>query len=183
MKTDRWVYARPISTYYAAYIDQAKSKPYQNALGIVENLSGLPFWIPTQEFLTSFDKYLEKVGELQLVEHIVYDPFMGVPLIKFFVEEGKSGIWDGKVGNGMIAMQYTDHLMAYRKREDGLLGLESISGMVDTRLSVVEALKYPDRFPPAVKKTTKTQANFGSPDGEFSSSRVEEAQQEGLTSP
>lgn len=170
----KWMYAKPLSTYYAAFVDPRKSVPHQTPSGI-ENVKGLPFWTPTQEYLVNFEAYLDKVGELNLVEHVVFDPFIGEPLIKFYVVDGKQGIWDKKPesGNGMVALQYTEHLMSYRMRQDGLLGLESISGKVDTRLSKAEALKTPDLFPAYVNKTTKTQAKFGSEEGEFSPTRAD----------
>jgi len=176
----QWTYAKPLTTYYAAFIDPVKSVPHQLPGGI-ENMKGLPFWIPTQEYLVNYDKYLEKVGELDLVEHIVYDPFLEKPLVKFFTVNGKSGVWDKKhpeSGNGMLALQFSKYLTAYRMRQDGLLGLESLSGMVDTRLSLAEALKKPEMFPANVKRTNKIQANFSSENGEFSPTRVEKEAKE-----
>ena len=155
-----WIEVKALSSYFAAYVDQKKSLPHRGENGLIENPRALPFWIPEQRYLADLNDYKDQISKLKLVEHIVNDPFLNRPIIKFYVEKGRSAIYDGKLGNGMILLQYTADLMAYRKREDGTLGLESISGLLDTRLSVAEAIKYPKKFPKNVRKTTKEEANF-----------------------
>lgn len=155
-----FTYAYPLNTYFAAYCDPRKSLPHKTEAGLIENPRGLAFWTPEQRYIANIEDYLDLISQLDLVEHEIKDPESQMVLIKFFVEKGKSGVWNGKIGNGMIAMQYTEHLMAYRKRDDGLLGLESNSGLLDTRLSKSEKLKKPNVFPSIVPTTNTLEANF-----------------------
>jgi hypothetical protein len=60
----------------------------------------------------------------------------------------------------MIDLQYSPELWAYRKRADGLLGIESFGA--DTRLSDEEKIKNPDKYPLKVVATSKEEANFSS---------------------
>lgn len=159
---DFWITAWPLSTYYAAYIDLRKSLPHKNESGVMENHPGYPYWIPEQRYLANINDYIDVISNIEYDEFIIDDPFLKKPLIKFGVEKGKSGIYDGKLGNGMIFLQYTKDLLAYRKRDDGLLGIESISGKLDTRLSIAENLKKKGLFPDHIKKTNKKNANFSS---------------------
>lgn len=156
-----WTYAWPLSGYYAAYCDPIKSLPHKGPSGVVENPQGLPFWTPLQRYLVSYEDYLDVISEMDLEEFIIEDPVLDQPLAKFYVENGKSAIWDGNVGNGMINFQYNlPALLSYRKRSDGLLGLESISGVFDTRLSNREYLAKPELYPKNVRRTTTDDANF-----------------------
>ena len=156
-----WTYAWPLSSYYCAYIDPVKSLPHQTPAGTIENPKGLPFWVPLQRYLANIEDYLDVISQMDLVEYTVNDPSTGDPLISFMVEKGKSAIWDGNLGNGMIAFKYNlPLLMSYRKRDDGLLGLETLSRSIDTRLSISEDLKKPGVFPPNVPKTNTEDANF-----------------------
>lgn len=166
-----WTQAYPLSTYFAAYIDPVKSKPYIGSDGRLQNTLGLSYWIPAQRYIADLEDYQRLYSELELIEFVVNDPVIEKPLIKYYVEKGKKGVFDGQAGNGMIALQYTQFLMAYRKREDGLLGLESVSGQVDTRLSKFEMEKYPGVFPKHTKTTSAKEAHYGSVDGEFSDTR------------
>lgn len=70
----------------------------------------------------------------------------GKILAEFSVEEGKKG---SKVG--LMNFIYTEHLFAYRKRADGLIGLECSCGDTDTRLSETDVERYPDKFPKEIK--------------------------------
>lgn len=157
----QYTYAWPLNTYYAAYIDPAKSVPYVKN-GELMNPKSLPYWKPKKRYLADIKDYLEVIEELELEEHIIRDENTDNELIRFYTEKGKSAIWDGKEGNGMIAMKYTPSLIAYRKRKDGLIGLEAVGGFVDTRLSVDEKTKHPDKYPMNVRATDKDEANFNS---------------------
>ena len=158
---NKYTYAWPLHTYYAAYIDFKKSVPHL-VKGEVENPRGLPYWKPLGRYLVSVEDYLNVIEDFDLEEHVIIDEHTGNELIRFFVEKGKSAIYDGKEGNGMFAMKYTPSLMAYRKRKDGLLGLEAVGGFVDTRLSIDEKQKHPDKYPINVRATDKDEANFNS---------------------
>lgn len=159
MKDITWTTMWPLSRYYAAYIDLKKSVPHKNELGIVENRPGYPYWIPEQRYLANVNDYLDVISNIKHDEFIFNDPISQKPLLKFWVEKGKSAIYDGKLGNGMIFLQYNiDELLAIRKRDDGLLGIQSIH--IDTRLSIAENLKKPGLFPRGIKTTNKHDANF-----------------------
>lgn len=160
-KPIQWITAWPLSSYWAAYIDPKKSLPHKNEKGFIENPKGLPFWIPEQRYLTNVADYIDVLAELKLVEHVINDPKTGRPLIRFKTEKGKKAIHSGVLGHGMILLEYTPDLLAYRKRENGILGIESISGF-DTRLGKAEYMKNPDKFPSHVelRKTNDREANF-----------------------
>lgn len=158
-KQKDWIIAWPLSSYWAAYIDPKKSLPHKNEKGFLENSRGLPFWIPEQRYLANENDYINAIVNLDCEVHTVNDPRTGKPLIRFRVEKGKKGVHNGKIGNGMIFLEYTPDLLAYRKRENGLLGIESISGF-DTRLGKAEYLKNPDMFPAHIRRTNDKEANF-----------------------
>ena len=156
-----WTYAWPLSSYYCAYIDPVKSLPHQTPAGTIENPKGLPFWIPLQRYLANIEDYLDVISQMDLVEHTINDPVSDEPLISFMVENGKTATWNGELGNGMFALKYNlPLLMSYRKRDDGLLGLETLSRSIDTRLSISEDLKKPGVFPANLPKTNTEDANF-----------------------
>jgi hypothetical protein len=154
-------YAYPLSTYYSAYIDPKKSVPHYDK-GKLVNEKGLAWWIPEERYLVDLDDYLKAIEELKLETYEIINPASNKTLAEFEVVKGKSAIWDGEEGNGMVAFRYSSELLAYRRREDGLLGLEAIGGLVDTRLSKKEKEKFPGRFPADIKATTPQEANFSS---------------------
>lgn len=153
----------PLNSYFASYTDPKKSLPHRGLSGVLENPKGLPYWIPEQRYLADYEDYLSVIEKIDKDEFVIVDPFLDRPIIKYWVEKGKSGVYDGIPGNGMIDFQYTEDLMSYRKREDGLLGIESISHL-DTRLSRSEYLKSPTKYPLGISKTTPDQANFSNLD-------------------
>lgn len=160
-----WTRAWPLSRYYAAYIDLKKSLPHKTPEGTMENLLGLPYWIPQQRYLTGIEDYIDAISEIQFDEFTISDPVLNVPLIRFRVEKGKSPIYDSEVGNGMLLFEYTQFLRSYRKREDGLLGIEGKTKGLDTRLGKAEYLKNPDKFADTfnideIQKTNSQEANF-----------------------
>jgi hypothetical protein len=152
-------HAWPLSSYYSAYVDLKKSVPHL-VKGKLENPKGLAYWIPLQRYLVDLNDYLEVIKELQLDKHDVFDPETKKLVVRFCTVKGKSGIFDGKEGNGIVDLQYSQQLLAYRKRKDGLMGIESPS--IDTRLSVKEKEKHPDKYPLRVKGTDSKEANFSS---------------------
>lgn len=160
-----WTYAWPLSRYHAAYIDIKKSLPHMTPEGPMENLNGLPYWIPLQRYLTGFNDYIDAISEIDFDEHIISDPVTNLPLLRFRVEKGKSAIYDGQQGNGMLLLEYTQYLRSYRKRDDGLLGIEGKTKGLDTRLSKAEYLKNPGKFADTfniddIQKTNSKEANF-----------------------
>lgn len=156
-----WITVWPIGTYYAAYIDPIKSLPHKTPKNTLENQLSLPFWIPEQRYLANLEDYLDVIKSIKTDEFVFEDPVLKRPLIKYRVEKGKSAIYDGKIGNGMVYLQYSSiDLLAWRKRDDGLLGVESLSGAVDTRLSKSEFMRKPKKFPVIIRKTNKEDANF-----------------------
>lgn len=151
-----YTYAWPLNTYFASNLDNKKSNPHIKN-GKMQNPKGLPYWKPKKRYLVNIEDYLNVIKDLDLEEHTIVDQNTGNILIKFFVEKGKSGIKDG-----MIAMKYSRYLMSYIKRKDGLLGLEAVGGFIDTRLSVEEKTKHPDKYPIMVRGTDSEEANFNS---------------------
>lgn len=153
-------HAYPLTTYYSAYVDQKKSVPYIDKSGQLQNPRGLAFWTLENRYLENIDDYLNVIKKLELELHEVNDPKTEKLICKFYTVKGKSGVWDGKEGNGMVDFQYTNQLWAYRKRKDGLLGIEGFG--VDTRLGEDEKKAHPDRYPLEVRGTNKLEANFSS---------------------
>ncbi len=152
----------PLNHYFAAYLDPVKSLPHI-VDGRLENPRGLGFWIPGQRYIANMQDYLGLIANLEMTEHVVTDPNDGEILLKFFVANGRTARWTGEVGDGMIALQYIlPKVVSLRKREDGLLGIETVEQLIDTRLSVAEKLQKPELFPGNEPTTTSDVANFSS---------------------
>lgn len=152
----KYVWAYPLQSYYCRYVDLNKSKPYIDELtGKLENRNGLAFWKPAERHLTGLDDFLNQLENLELDEYVVNCSVCGLELITYFVEKNTIGREDGILG-----LKYTQHLMSYRPRADGLLGLECICGFGDTRLSTQEKIKYPDKFPELAPSTVADEAHF-----------------------
>jgi len=168
----RYTWAYPPQSYHCRHIDLEKSKPFINTLtGNLENKEGLPFWKPIERYLANLDDFLGQLKNLDLEEYVVKCKSCGLELVTFFVEKNTTGREDGILG-----LKYTQHLLAYRPREDGLLGLECVCGYGDTRLSTEEKLKYPDKFPDNVLSTSEDEAHFNNENSVFLAVKKETTQ-------
>ena len=141
-KEIRYQWAFPPQSYHCRYIDLNKSKPHIDEAGKLANRNGLPFWKPANRYIVDVNDFVNLLGNFELDEYVVKCKVCGLELATYFVEKNTVGSEDGILG-----LKYTQHLLAYRPRMDGLLGLECICGLVDTRLSTKGKLRYPGRFP------------------------------------
>jgi len=148
-------WAWPLRTYDCKYIDYTKSRPYVDERGALQNINSLPFWLPEKRYLLDENDLEKALQKMELDEYVIKCKVCGLELATYYVEKGKSGIKDGIVG-----LKYTQHLLAYRPRADGLLGIECICGYSDTRLSVSDVEKNPDMFPKKAIKTDSEEADF-----------------------
>lgn len=141
------------------YRDKEKSKPSK------ENPHGFDY--------CSFDNRLIAPGDAckagdhidQVVE--VYCKACGVKLCQYKEVAVKDM-------TKIVDFRYTQDLMAYRQRPDGVIGLECICGRNDTRLSKDEKSKNPDMFPEWVVSTDKAEATPGDKKSKISYNKVSE---------
>lgn len=165
------VWAWPPITFKSAKIDLVRSQPHvQN--GKLQNPKGFPLWRtnPSDQgtYLKDISEYREKIAELQTDYHVVFCNACSRQLVGFFVEKGKKGR-DG----GILGLHYIEgNLLAYRPREDGLLGLECICGHGDTRVSDVEREREPKKYPDYVPSTDETKARFNTKKALFTATKI-----------
>lgn len=165
-----WAY--PPQSYFCRYVDLNKSKPFVDpSTGKLENKDNLPFWIPADRHLKDLRDFLNQLQNLELDEYVVRCSFCGLELATYFVEKGTNGRKDGILG-----LKYTQHLLAYRPREDGLLGLECVCGLGDTRLSEYEKSKYPFKFPEKAPSTKEEEAHFNTDKSIFVATKTNTAE-------
>ena len=150
-----YTWAYPPQSFNSRHIDSYKSKPYVDSLGVMRNKERLPYWKPAERYIANLEDYQNLLDSLQTDEHTIYCQYCGLELVSFLTEKGMVGLQDGILG-----LKYTQHLMAYRPREDGALGLECICGQTDTRLSTQEKIKYPQKFSGVLKTSSKEEATF-----------------------
>lgn len=124
----------------------------------------LPYWNKkgNESYVGTHEELQEKLKDLNLIDFAVSCKNCKRELVKFSVEDGKKGRIDGILG-----LRYSQHLMAYRPREDGLLGLECVCGFSDTRLSTMEKEKYPGKFPTTILHSGENKARFNEPKSFF----------------
>lgn len=81
------------------------------------------------------------------------------------IEDQQGGDW--KIAD----FRYSDRLLAYRKRLDGMIGLQCMCG-TDTRLSDVEKRERPELFPKDAKTTKKNTAKWGHKDSKIKYNKI-----------
>lgn len=157
-----WTLAYPPQSYRCRYIDLNKSKPYINSVGGMENRLGLPYWIKAERHIANQDDFIDLVGKLDTDQFTLSCKHCGLVLAKFLIEKNTKGSEDG-----ILKLEYTQHLLAYRPREDGLLGFECICGFGDTRLGSQEKLRYPLNFPKHARSSGYNEAKFNNVTSHF----------------
>ena len=136
--------------------DKSRSKPFIGEGGKLENPRGLTYCKREQRLVTPVDP-CNCHNEKNSSDYEISCRFCKKTLARYSVVNGEDGIKDGIVG-----FRYTQYLLAYRPRAGGLIGLECSCGMSDTRLSTVEKLKNPDKYPERVPNNDDKDADFGS---------------------
>lgn len=76
--------------------------------------------------------------------------------------------------NEIVDFRYTENLMAYRPRPDGVIGLECVCGMNDTRLSKREYEQEGGKYPEWIVRTDKAEATPGDPKSKMSYNKISE---------
>lgn len=161
-----WNLAYPPQSYACKYVDLNKSKPYISPSGALENRLGLPYWIKAERHIANSQDFVNLVSQLETDEFLVKCNKCGLTLARYLIEKNTTGADDG-----IMKLEYTQHLMAYRPREDGLLGLECICGLADTRLATQEKLKNPLKFPAGVRSSSYNEAKFNNIKSHFLASK------------
>lgn len=157
-----YIVAYPPQSYRCKHIDLNKSKPFIAPNGLLDNRNGLPFCTKIERYLVDSSDLLNFLTSLDLDEYTVNCGSCGLELAKYYVEKDTKGSQDGILG-----LRYTQHLMSYRPREDGLLGLECICGEADTRLSDEEKENNPTKFAENALSCGFDEAKFNDKDGSF----------------
>lgn len=155
----KYTWAYPPQSFNSRHVDSDKSLPHFDSSGIMVNKERLPYWKPAERFIVNLEDYQNLLRQIETEEHTVYCKYCGLELIKFLTEKGMVGLEDGILG-----LRYTQHLMSYRPRTDGALGLECVCGETDTRISEAEKKAQPEKYANVVKTTTKEEAIFNSKD-------------------
>jgi hypothetical protein len=148
-----WAY--PPQSYLCPFIDLNKSKPYLDDIGVLQNKESLPFWSATNTLIRDVEHFKALIAGINKIEYKVNCSHCKRELVRFWVEEGKKGRTAGIIG-----LRFTKHLLSYRPRADGLLGLECICGLGDTRLSSIEKIRNPDLYPDRVPYCSSDEARF-----------------------
>jgi hypothetical protein len=164
-----WTKAWPVQTYSFNKLNMNKSSVHVGKNGVLENPHNLPYlevgeW---SGYATNATEYFAIIEQQQTNSHTIGCSNCDRVLVRYKVLKNEVGR-----ENGIVALEHTQHLMAYRRREDGLLGLECVCGLTDTRLSTQEKIKYPNRFPIGAKSTDAEKARFNESKSEFVSKGV-----------
>jgi len=163
MEKIKYIWAYPPQSFFGKYIDVNKSKPYLDLNGMVQNKNGLPFCTKLNRNIVSIEDFINRLEKFDYEEYKILCSKCKREIAVIYVEKNTKGI------NGILAMKYTQHLLAYRCRMDGLLGFECICGGGDTRLGTDEKIKYPSKFPVQVKSSKFNEAKFNEKNSDFKS--------------